>query len=81
QQIQAQQFVAYVGDVAVENSVIANDDEVYSGAVEFNGTNGTFIGSAIKGFKSGIYLSGTNSVGLDDTSIWAVKGAAFMVNT
>ncbi|EPO4111085.1 TPA: autotransporter outer membrane beta-barrel domain-containing protein [Enterobacter cloacae] len=81
QQIQAQQFVAFVGDVAVENSVIANDDEVYSGAVDFNGTNGTFIGSVIKGFKSGIYLNGTNSVGLDDTSIWAVKGAAFMVNT
>lgn len=80
-QIRAQQLVAYGGEAAVENGVIANDDEMYSGAVDFYGTNGTFIGSTIKGHKSGIYLSGTNTVGLDDSSVWAVKGPAFMVNS
>lgn len=80
-QIRAQQLVAYDGEVAVENGVIANDDEMYSGAVDFNGTNGTFMGSTIKGNKSGIHLDGTNTVGLDDSSVWAVKGPAFMVNS
>lgn len=80
-QIRAQQLVAYDGEVAVENGVIANDDKMYSGAVDFYGTHGTFIGSTIKGYKSGIHLNGTNTVGLDGSSVWAVKGPAFMVSS
>jgi outer membrane autotransporter protein len=80
-QIRARQFAANNAEVIVENSVIANSDEVFTGAVDFNGTHGTFIGSAIKGYASGIYLSGNNNVSLDSSSVGAVNGPAFMVSS
>lgn len=80
-QVRMQQFVAGNAEVIVENGVIANNNKIYSGAVDFNGTNGTFIGSTIKGYQSGIFLTGKNQVGLDGSSVRAVNGPAFMART
>ncbi|MEI9537318.1 autotransporter outer membrane beta-barrel domain-containing protein [Enterobacter cancerogenus] len=80
-QVRMQQFVAGNAEVIVENGVIANNNKRYSGAVDFNGTNGTFIGSTIKGYQSGIFLTGKNQVGLDGSSVRAVNGPAFMART
>lgn len=80
-QVRMQQFVANSAEVIVENGVIANNNEMYTGAVDFNSTNGTFIGSTIKGYQSGISLNGDNKVALDGSSVWAANGPAFMART
>lgn len=80
-QVRMQQFVAHNAEVIVENGVIANNNEMYTGAVDFDDTNGTFVGSTIKGYQSGISLNGKNKVGLDHSSVWAVNGPAFMART
>ncbi|KLP57639.1 hypothetical protein ABR39_05275 [Enterobacter genomosp. O] len=80
-QIRTQQLAANNAEVIVENGIIDNNDSIYSGAVDFKGTNGTFVGSAIKGYRSGMYLNGNNNVGLDGSSVGAVEGPAFMASS
>lgn len=79
--IRAQQFWAYSGDIVIDNSHIANADEMYTGAVALNNTQATFRGSRIEGYNAGIYMGWESKVNLVGSHVWAINGPAFLVNS